>query len=246
MTSTPEWQPPEKPDPRQILQESVDDRRHGRFAAALAKHLWFHRHALEYRPSLYGVRLSFAMSYWFELANQFAPARDALILLRDEAEEQILAGATDSASRFSEFESINHHFQQHSRTSELFEKLATDNPQLATRVYDRAQRALIVTEKYALCSQLLTNPEATFEYERELLRDCLSRNKGKECQREMNTASRTVFARNVGDLIAILARNNRHAEAQQIAALAGNEWKNPKFQTLLDHALRGEFPERPF
>jgi len=62
----------------------------------------------------------------------------------------------------------------------------------------------------------------------------------------MNAADRRIFSRNVGDLIAILARSQRHVEAQRIAALAKSEWKNRTHFTLIDRALKGEFPERPF
>ncbi len=245
-TSASEWQPPEKPDPQRILREAVDDREQGRFAQALAKHLWFHEHALEYRPSLCGVRLSFALSYWFELANEFAPARESLVLLRDDAEVQIIAGASDSDARFSEFAYINEHFQEYARTSNLFESLAIDAPLFAARVYDRAQRALIARERFDLCSQFLTSPESTYQSAWEHLRHCLDRNKGRDIQRELNNSSRRLFSYEVGDLIAILARSQRHVEAQRIAALAKSEWKNRTHFALIDRALKGEFPERLF
>lgn len=245
-TSASAWQPPENPDPRLILSEAVEDREQGRFEQALAKHLWFHEHALEYRPSLRGVRLSFALSYWFELANEFAPARESLVRLRDEAELQIIAGASDSGSRFSEFAYINEHFQDYGRTTTVFEKMAKDAPQFAARTYDRAQRALIVCERFDLCSQFLTNPESTFQSAREHLRHCLDCNKGRDIQRELDTSSRRVFSYGVGDLIAILARSQRHFEAQRIAALAKVEWKNRSYHALLERALEGIFPDRPF
>ena len=245
-TSASAWQPPENPDPQLILSEAVEDRKQGKFEQALAKHLWFHEHALEYRPSLCGVRLSFALNYWFELANEFAPARESLARLRDDAEVQILAGASDSGSRFSEFANINKRYGDYTRTSNLFERLATDAPRLAARVYDRAQRALIVCERFDLCSQFLTSPEATYQSAREHLRHCLDRNKGRDIQRELNTASRRLFSYEVGDVIAILARSQRHIEAQRIAALAKVEWKNRSYHALLERALEGVFPDRPF
>jgi hypothetical protein len=38
-------------DPHAILHEAVDLARSGRHAESLQRHLWFHQHALEHKPS---------------------------------------------------------------------------------------------------------------------------------------------------------------------------------------------------
>src|SRR5262245_61557891 len=79
-------------DPRQVLTEARELARAGRHEEALSRHLWFHDHALEHRPSLYGVRLSFALSDWVELGEAYPPARQALAAVRDRAAEAVRAG----------------------------------------------------------------------------------------------------------------------------------------------------------
>src|ERR1044072_6141550 len=79
------WTPPEKPNPAQILQDANADTRAGQFEDALAKHLWYHRNALKHSPAQGGVRLSFALSYWHNLATKYPPAMTALKAERDEA-----------------------------------------------------------------------------------------------------------------------------------------------------------------
>ena len=70
-----DWTPPSNPNPDKILREAQDDARAGRYPDALAKHVWFHENALTYAPAMYGVRLSFALSYWVNLGNLYPPAR---------------------------------------------------------------------------------------------------------------------------------------------------------------------------
>src|SRR5712691_4761867 len=53
-------------DPLQTLRDARDAARRGAHAEALEKYLWFHHHALEHRPSLTGVRLSYAISEWVQ------------------------------------------------------------------------------------------------------------------------------------------------------------------------------------
>jgi menaquinone-dependent protoporphyrinogen IX oxidase len=52
--------------------------REGRYEEALSEFVRFHEHALEELPSLYGVRLSFALSYWAHLAEVYPKARVVL------------------------------------------------------------------------------------------------------------------------------------------------------------------------
>ena len=64
-----EWSVPKNPDPEAILSEAIADRKAGLYKTALAKHIWFHENALSIQPSQYGVRLSFAISYWLDLGG---------------------------------------------------------------------------------------------------------------------------------------------------------------------------------
>ena len=86
------WGPGMNPDPSAILHEARADRRAGRFADALTKHVWFHENALKYVPSLSGVRLSFALTYWMELGAVYPAALRKLKRIRDDAERR--AGET--------------------------------------------------------------------------------------------------------------------------------------------------------
>jgi hypothetical protein len=87
-----DWTPPDNPIPGRILDEAESDAANGRHKDALAKHVWFHRNALERAPAMYGVRLSFALSSWKELADEYPPALDAMKRVRDEAKTAILDG----------------------------------------------------------------------------------------------------------------------------------------------------------
>src|SRR5580693_7535945 len=80
------WTPPADPKPIEILQSAVTDTRAGAHAQALDKFMWFHHHAIRIIPALAGVRLSFALQYWWNLSEVYPPALDALQKLRDNAE----------------------------------------------------------------------------------------------------------------------------------------------------------------
>lgn len=69
-------------DVGEVLREAIADAGAGRHAQALTKHVWFHRNALLYEPSIHSVRSSYALSAWIELATVYPPARDELDDLR--------------------------------------------------------------------------------------------------------------------------------------------------------------------
>jgi len=65
-------------DPRQVLDSARDNARNGRHAEALEDFIWFHDNALKHAPNLRGVRSSFALLYWHDLARGYPPAGAAL------------------------------------------------------------------------------------------------------------------------------------------------------------------------
>ena len=63
------------------------------YQEALKRHVWFHEHAIEHDPGMSGVRLSFALSAWRDLAEVYPPAKKALVDTRDRKTLQIKQGA---------------------------------------------------------------------------------------------------------------------------------------------------------
>jgi len=121
----------------------------GKFQQALEKHVWFHNHALEVRPSYYGVRLSFALSDWVELGKKYPKALVTLRGIRDEKTARLLAGNANRGL-FHDVESINDHLKESSATVALFKKLDGAQPEFAASVHDLADEALIAAGEYGL------------------------------------------------------------------------------------------------
>ena len=84
-----EWAPTEPINPSDILNSADEDRASGNYESALQKHLWYHRNALKHDGAQYGVRLSFALSDWADLASKYPPALTALLKERDNAESKV-------------------------------------------------------------------------------------------------------------------------------------------------------------
>lgn len=71
----------------------------GRHAEALRDLLWFHEHALDLEPSLYGLRLSFALGAWKDLADVYPPAMAELRAAKRRGEARCASIAMTCALR---------------------------------------------------------------------------------------------------------------------------------------------------
>ena len=234
------WSPGANPDPQAILEEARTDTKAGRYETALAKHVWIHEHALEVKPAFYGVRLSFALAYWRELAQEYPPALTKLKEIRDAARANVVAGKNVRES-FHDMASINDHLGEHETTKEVFEALVEKDQNAAREVFELALPSLIKGKAYALIDDYIS-PKSDFSRFRERYLQ------GKQLANEPRFGARHLefvnkkFANDSTTLVAILAVNDRKPEAEEIAALAREEWNDETFHKALDEALQGVVP----
>jgi hypothetical protein len=167
------WEPPENPDPQQILHEAQGDFKEQRYKDALAKHIWFHDHALEYQPSMYGVRLSFALSYWKQLGDVYPPALKKMVKIRDHKTDRLGHGKGDR-QLFHDVMALNRTLEQDSMTVDLFRKLDREQPELATQCWDIAKKGVIKGKAFDLVQKHMGS--LTLEFED--IKEIYARNKG--------------------------------------------------------------------
>ena len=235
------WTPPANPDPQKILKEAQMDAVAGRYEAALAKHVWFHENALKIRPSLYGVRLSFALGYWTQLAIVYPPAKTKLIEIRDETEKKVASGENVHDS-FHDVQSINSKLNEEQRTVELFKSLAKNNAIAATQVFDVARPALIKAGEIKLCSKYV-DPKKDYPRLVMLYRENLRLADDPKFGEELKKFGQRSFSNEVATLVALLAVSDRKTDAEHIAADAKTVWADKEFADALDKALKGEVPK---
>jgi hypothetical protein len=145
-------------DPRTILDRARSAALEGRHEEALRDLVWFHEHALEYDRALYGVRLSFALGYWSDLANVYEPARKALHSLKARNETALLEG-NGNRDLFHDVVSVNRELRRPNDTYKLFLALGRRQPALAKDTADLAIDAIVEAGAFKLASRYLPHPE---------------------------------------------------------------------------------------
>ena len=133
----------------------------GDYQKALEKHLWFHEESKS-SSGMGGVRLSFALSAWIELAEQYQPAMEALIHVRDADKEKLLLGI-GSFRNFHDLSSINKKLDEEQATLELFLILDQQYPEQSGPYYIVAEDLLIKHKKYNICAKYIADPIVKYE-----------------------------------------------------------------------------------
>ena len=131
----------------------------GRHADALRDLLWFHEHALEHQPSLYGVRLSFALGAWKDLATIYPPAMQALRAAKHRGEAR-LANGEGGRGGFHDVVAINRELGLAADTYALYRQLLQAHPTLARQCRDLAIEAIVDAQDYELAAATLPHPES--------------------------------------------------------------------------------------
>ena len=157
-----------KNDPDKVLQRARNNFEKGRYEQALQDQIWFHDNALKYKPSLYGVRLSYALADWIRLGEKYPAALEKLKEIRDNKTEQIKNGE-GSFDLFHDVASIHEYLNESIKTVELYKNLIKIDFNLAKECYRLAKEALIDHGEFKICNRFVPNPLSSLRSMKEVL-----------------------------------------------------------------------------
>lgn len=157
-----------QPDMHKYLNDTRILQREGKYQEALERHIWFYEHALEYAPSMIGVRNSFALSDWKNLGNVYPPAMDSLKETRDKKMEKILTNqflTIQSSGNdqqigmlFQDLAAINRELGEDSLTVSFFQSLILLNPETARKCWNVAKETMFKEKQYEIINIYIQNP----------------------------------------------------------------------------------------
>lgn len=220
-------------DMQKYLSDTQTLVREGKHKEALDRFLWFHDHALEHAPSMYGVRLSFALMYWKQLGDAHPPALVALKKTRDDKTLLVVEGK-GTRSLFHDVVALNRTLGDNGKTVELFRELDKDQRNLATECWDIAKEAVITEKAYDLARKYIGNPVREFGKVKESYDRNTAMYGGKNFGEHFKAFNENNFVKETLNLIdvAIALDDNKAAKEIQEKALA----------ILDDYRLRDAIP----
>lgn len=195
--------------------------REGRHEEALREFQWFHEHALEERPSLYGVRLSFALSAWAELGAVYPPARQALDGVRARDTALLLAGQ-GGFHLFHDVASINETLGEQERTHALFASLVELAPDLAQSCLGTALPAIITARDFELAERMLPEPEQFVREQCDMLLRVFRYRRKRFTNPPHFKHVIDHYARDVGMVLTMLEGRGKRSEAARMRTFAAD------------------------
>ena len=234
-----------QPEPNQscsdVLQAADADRRDGRFYESLQKFEWFFENS-RYERGMGGVRLSFALGYWMELATIYQPAMKAFLTLRDRTTDRCRKSVGDF-NAFHELSALNRYLGDDERTVSLFLDIARANHDAAARIYHVAEPLLVSRGLYKECGPFL-------EIDRTVETNISAWTIGRK--HEESFAGRNdcpplladrMFREKTCRLVALLALNDRLPDAKAVVVKALENLDITDFRSDLESAMIGHLPE---
>jgi hypothetical protein len=220
------------------LDAAMNAARQGDHEGALREYVWFHEHALEHDAAYCGVRLSFALGAWAELAEAYPPARDALIQIRDSKARQLLQGEGDRDT-FDDVEAINSHLGDRRATYEVFRQLREMQPGVADACADLAWETAAVFDDFVLARTCIDDPSTQLRVWADELNESISFTRADVPgpQAELEDEISAEFARRVALLLRVLTHVGEAASAAVLRASVLDAVEDPSVQNLVRNHL---------
>lgn len=217
----------------------------GRHEDALREFIWFHHHALDERPSLAGVRLSYALYYWLDLGQAYPPALQALEEVREQKAQALLRGDGDR-NLFLDVSAIDGVKGDSRATHALYLALAERQPALAAECAQLALPAIVAARDYQLADQLRHDPETSIRARADDLHWDMGWSKRRGYTRApARWAAVRNYATDVRLHLDIAAGVGRHEEARRLAALAVDLIGDPSLRAAVHAAIVNPSASRP-
>ena len=238
------WFPPDNPDPSAIRLEAIQDRQAERYQRSLEKHVWYHENALTIDPAQVGVRVSFALMDWRQLADRYPPALEKMRETRDVA-ERLVREHKDDFMTFMEVVALNRELKDQGRTVKLFRWLDENDPEFAAVAFEAARDTLIAEGEFELTGNYIGDTEsfrAVLQQHRNT-EERMPQYVDPERVEETIQSLRRYMVHRMSNDIATLVALGRSEEAAKLGALALEEFDDDLSRPHIEKAMKGEFPE---
>ena len=235
------WEPPNNPDPINILNSLSDDRKNGRYQDALLKHIWLDDNASLYEDSFYGNRFV-AMIMWHKLSQVYPPAKTLLEKKISTTRTKIINDDPCCPDAFSNYLAYNISGRNEIDVAELFDILDKQHPNLARKHFLGAKKSLFRVKRYDLIIKYIDS-----ELEIDTLRNHFEPYKEHSSDYSNDLVLQELavkfFRHRAATLVGLLSTNGRTLEAKRVYNEVLKVYDNQDFRIELKQALEGVIPQ---
>jgi hypothetical protein len=185
----------------------------GDYAAASELYEYFFDHALETDKSFYGVRLSYCLDEWAEVAKKYPPARVRL-------EEKMAAALaqfdkTRKPEYFHDYYAICRSLDCVDKAVEKFLAYHNSDSLLAQNIFRFVRGDLVAAKQWDVCGTYLQDSAKVYRKFLEAFDGTMKYGREKDHDETISFA-KDWFVENMTDLLLVLKHTGRHEEAEAI------------------------------
>jgi len=227
-------------DPDEWSRWAREWRQAGRFEEALRAHQWYHANVLELDEAAYGVRLSFALADWVDLAREYRPALDALTETRSQAAAAAVGHPPDYEA-FHDALAIDRALGQEAPAYDLILDVESAHPQQLDGFYNHEVFSVLCHRgEYRRCRRWMWDPTD----ELDLAGERLDFERSATTPETIRQRAETAFVNRIVELAVVLLGIGDQAGADDIVVWARRHTDHPRLNSARDDARR-ILQERP-
>ncbi|MCA2017214.1 hypothetical protein LDJ79_13905 [Vibrio tritonius] len=137
------------------------------YESAHKQYDWLFEHAEKIEPSYRGVRLSYGLAGWSEVAKHYSPAMERLLELQQLALQRY--HQTSECKAFRDFARLSRYLEKQADVLKEFERVAQSDTSQAKDVFYWAYDDLVADKQWLTCAQYLDDEMINQKYDLALL-----------------------------------------------------------------------------
>jgi len=142
-------------DFEELPSEAMIDYYKADYASAHVKYEWYFENAEKLKPSLRGVRVSFCLAGWVEVAKKYPPAMKRIIELKENALNNF--NEKNSIDAFRDFSCISRYLETGNEVLDIFYSYHQKNKELSKQLFRHAYDFLVENKEWEVCTEYMDN-----------------------------------------------------------------------------------------
>ncbi len=135
--------------------QALEDYYNEDYAAAHEKYEWYFEHAEKLKPSLRGVRVSFCLSGWVDVAKVYPLAMKRILELKENAKNEFYKES--SVEAFRDFACISGAIEMGSEVLDIFYSYHKTDKKVSKALFRHSYEFLIAQKDFEVCAEYMEN-----------------------------------------------------------------------------------------
>lgn len=133
--------------------DALKDYYNRNYVSAHEKYEWYFENSEKLKPSLRGVRVSFCLSGWVDVAKEYPPAMKRIVEIKKDALNDF--NEKQSVEAFRDFSCISRYLRTGNEVLELFYNCHQNDKEMAKKIFRHVYEFLVDIKEWDVCAEYM-------------------------------------------------------------------------------------------